>query len=141
MELDPMLAESHAAAGMVIWNVAPPPETFTHFENALRLDPNNAQILAWLALAYDAAGDYEKVIPLGEKLLRIDPLSIPGQSNLASNYSMAGRDEESEKLISNLATMAPANAANRRGAIHWIKGEIADSAISNLRALQLAPKC
>lgn len=137
MELDPMLAESHAAAGMVIWNVAPPPETFTHFENALRLDPNNAQILAWLALAYDAAGDYEKVIPLGEKLLRIDPLSIPGQSNLASNYSMAGRDEESEKLISNLATMAPANAANRRGAIHWIKGEIADSAISNLRALQL----
>ena len=61
MELDPMLAASHAAAGMVIWNVAPPPETFTHFENALRLDPNNAQILHWLGVAYDYAGDYKKV--------------------------------------------------------------------------------
>jgi TolB-like protein len=137
MELDPMLSESHAAAGMVIWNLGPPPETFTHFENALRLDPNNAQILLWLALAYDSAGDYEKVIPLGEKLLRIDPLSIPGLGNLAANYVQVGRDEESEILLSNLATIAPANAQNIRGAIQWQKGEFADSAFFHLQALQL----
>ena len=137
MELNPTLAESHAAAGMVIWNVSPPPETFVHFENALRLDPNNAQILLWLGLAYDLVGDYEKVIPLGEKLLRIDPLSIPGQGNLALNYVQVGRDEDSEKILVNLATMSPANEQNIRGAIHSLKGEYARATFSNLHALQL----
>ena len=140
MELDPMLAASHAAAGMVIWNVAPPPETFTHFENALRLDPNNAQILHWLGVAYDYAGDYKKVIPLGEKLLRIDPLSITGQGNLAINYAQVGRHEDSEKIFANLATMAPAKAQYFRGVSQWFKGEYARAALSNLHALQLENK-
>ncbi len=137
MELDPMLAASHAAAGMVIWHVAPPPETFTHFEDALHLDPNNAQILLWLAVAYDLAGDYKKVIPLGEKLLRIDPLSITGQGNLAINYAEVGCHEDSEKIFANLATMAPAKAQYFRGFSHWLKGEYSRAALSNLHALQL----
>jgi tetratricopeptide (TPR) repeat protein len=40
-------------------------------------------------------------------------------------------------LLSNLATISPANAQNMRGNIKWLKGEYADSVLFHLRALQL----
>ncbi|MGD8930597.1 MAG: hypothetical protein PVI22_16660, partial [Lysobacterales bacterium] len=74
MALDPTLAESQAAAGFVLWDVGATPETLSYFEQALKINPNHSQVLAWMAVAATESGDYQKALEYEEKLLHIDPL-------------------------------------------------------------------
>jgi TolB-like protein len=140
MELDPGLAESQAAAGFVLWNIGAPPETLAYFEEALRINPNHSQVLAWMAVASGENGDYDKALEFEEQLLHIDPLYTPNLANLANSYSARGRSESVNSILGNLAVISPTALLDAKIAISWREGRLAEAILLGLDALTLEPE-
>jgi TolB-like protein/Flp pilus assembly protein TadD len=140
MELDPSLAIVQAAAGMVLWNIGAPPETMAYLEESLRINPNQGQVLIWLGIAIEEQGESSKVLPIQERLLRLDPLSIPNLSNLAGSYAYRGRFDDSESVLAKLKVLSPSAEASSRASTLSAQAKFADSAFSYLQALQFEPQ-
>jgi TolB-like protein/Tfp pilus assembly protein PilF len=140
MELDPALAESQAAAGFVLWNVGAIPETMAYFEEALRINPNQSQVLAWMAVASTENGDYGKALEFEEKLLHIDPLYTPNLANLAQSYFFRGRSESVNSIMANLSVISPPAMLDAKSAIAWQDGRPAQAILLGLDALSLEPE-
>ena len=140
MQLDPGLAESQAAAGFVLWNIGATPETMAYFEEALRINPNHSQVLAWMALTLQENGDYEKALEVEEKLLHIDPLYSPNLANLAGSYFARGRSESVNSILANLSLISPTSMLDAKSSITWADGRLAQAALLGLDALSLEPE-
>ena len=140
MELDPGLAESQAAAGFVLWNIGATPETLAYFEEALRINPNHSQVLAWMAVASGENGDYDKALEFEEQLLHIDPLYTPNLANLANSYSARGRSESVNSILANLAVISPTALLDAKIAISWREGRLGEAILLGLDALTLEPE-
>jgi len=140
MELDPGLAESQAAAGFVLWNIGATPETVAYFEEALRINPNQSQVLAWMALVLGESGDYEGALEFEEKLLHIDPLYTPNLANLAGSYFARGRAESVNSIMANLSVISPTSMLDAKARITRGEGKLAQATLLGLDALSLEPE-
>jgi TolB-like protein len=140
MELDPALAESQAAAGFVLWDVGATPETLAYFEEALRINPNQSQVLIWMSVAFTENGDYIEALEFEEKLFHIDPLSTPNLGNLALSYASMGQTESVKSIISNLSVVSPISMLGTQNNIAWFEGDIARAIFFGLDSLLLEPE-
>jgi TolB-like protein/Tfp pilus assembly protein PilF len=140
MELDPALAESQAAAGFVLWNIGATPETVAYFEEALRINPNHSQVLAWMALTLQENGEYRKALEVEEKLLHIDPLYTPNLANLAGSYFARGRTESVTSILANLSLISPTAVLDAKSSITWADGRLTQAILLGLDALSLEPE-
>ncbi|MEM6531741.1 MAG: hypothetical protein AAF654_03925 [Myxococcota bacterium] len=124
LELDPNLADAHAALGLYrdsgpgLGDPVPP---LTH---ALELDPNHTEAQLWLANS----------MPLGkesfarlERLVEKDPAFIPAISNLAHYYSQRQEFDRARALLDRAAKVPgmELRAAAKRPSIELAAGELA----------------
>lgn len=92
LALQPDLAEAHATLGMVLDFKTP--EAGAHIKRAVRLNPNDAEILFWLGNVYGEDGDYSRQLNALRRSVAIDPLWHRGAIAAAvAAWEMGFRDE------------------------------------------------
>ena len=97
LELDPRLAEAHAARGEALRVAGRYEEATAAFEQALALDPNSFEAnLAYARLAR-GVGNLEKSVDLFIRALEVQPNDYQAPLLVQSILHALGRDEEAEK--------------------------------------------
>jgi len=141
LELDPKLAEAHAARGEALRVAGRSEEAVAAFEQALELDPNSFEAnLAYARLAR-GLGDLDRSVELFIRALEIQPTDYQAPLLLQSILYALGRKEEAEKYArlglcraeetlrehpegsrpAQLAAPAAALLGDREQAIKWIE--------------------
>ncbi len=92
--LDPNLPQGHVLSGCIAQARGRVRDCVLHLRRALELDPNNADALLWLALAYTMAGKTFAAHSLAARLLELDPLTGMNQLVPGAIAAVEGRFED-----------------------------------------------
>src|ERR1700691_3454118 len=99
IELDPTIAEGHAALALVEfyydWNWKLSEE---EFRRAIELNPNYATAHQWYSYYLTAMLRFPEAVEQAEAAQQIDPLSLAINTSVATRYHHAGRDEDAMQL-------------------------------------------
>src|ERR1700685_1410210 len=99
IELDPTIAEGHAALALVEfyydWNWKQSEE---EFRRAIELNPNYATAHQWYSYYLTAMLRFPEAVEQAEAAQQIDPLSLSINTSVATRYHHAGRDEDAMQL-------------------------------------------
>ncbi|NNF12021.1 MAG: hypothetical protein HKN72_02280 [Gemmatimonadetes bacterium] len=140
ISLDEGLAEAQAARGFVEWQREEYDRALTAFAAALEINPNYSSVHLWTAnVLGDDLGRYAEAYASHEAAVRLDPLSIPAQANVARSLFFQGRDAEAEAVLEKLATLATWFPTHIRGEALSRRGRWADGARLQLESLLLDP--
>src|SRR5580704_16855455 len=108
IELDPSIAEGHAAMALVEfyydWNWKQAEE---EFRRAIELDPNYATAHQWYSYYLTAMLRFPEAVEQAEAAQQIDPLSLSINATLASRYRHAGRLDDAQRLGQRTLEMDP----------------------------------
>jgi TolB-like protein len=108
MALDPALAESHAATGMLRYLQQRPVEALAHYEKAIQINPNYAIVYNWMAiLLHKDLGRYAESFAAAETAVLLDPLSITTRYNYVAGLINRNRTAEADLELEKLASIAP----------------------------------
>ena len=141
MELDPGLAEAHAAAGLVAFaRQGFGQESLAHFERALRINPNYSIVHSWVAMNYAWLGRYKESFAAEESALRTNPVSVAAINNYAEDLIARNRMYDANREIEKLVSLAPATAARFRGVLASGGGRWANFVLGALDGLRLDPE-
>ncbi len=138
MALDPNLAESHAATGMILayhtnWEAA-----LAQYEQAIHLNPNYAIVYHWMAIILGKnLGRYTESFALTKTALQLDPLSITIRSNYIQSLLNRERFAEFDQELEKIATMAPDWYAQGRAERMSLGGQWANEALGRLDVLRI----
>src|ERR1700720_734705 len=94
LELDPELAEAHAASGLAFALRKDFAKAQTEFETAIRLDPKLYEAYYFYARTSFQQGDLAKAAQLYEQACNVNPDDYQAPSLLAPVYKSLGRDAE-----------------------------------------------
>ena len=94
LEEAPQAAYGHHILGYVAFERGKQPDAVRHFEEALALEPNDADSLFYMGIALNAAGQIERVAKTVERILACDPLSPLAWLLAAVAPWFSGRPEE-----------------------------------------------
>jgi tetratricopeptide (TPR) repeat protein len=108
IELDPTIAEGHAALALVEfyydWNWKQSEE---EFRRAIELNPNYATAHQWYSYYLTAMLRFPEAVEQAEAAQQIDPLSLSINATLATRYRHAGRDDDAIQLDRRTLEMDP----------------------------------
>ena len=76
-------------------------------EKALRLEPNNANVIGVAASIESASGRLSESIQLFEKSVSLDPLNLPGLMALGRRYLMVGRIDDAFDAFDRVRAINP----------------------------------
>jgi len=108
LELDPGLAQAHAALGNVRfrfgldWMGAE-----EEFRQAIRLDPSYAQAHQWFGLFLATLGHWEESLEHMRRALELEPLSMACRTNYALDLHWAGRSQEALQEFDKILDQTP----------------------------------
>src|SRR5262249_45101793 len=94
LELDPLLAEAHAAIGITYERELEWENAAKSFERAVTLNPNLTQIPVSYSHTLMATGQTEKALQLLSAAMMSDPLSLQVRHSLATAQFVAGHYDE-----------------------------------------------
>jgi len=109
LELDPSLAEAHAALGMIHASRLDWESADAQYREALRAEPYNGMVNMWYGNFLRGLGRTGDAVKYYETARHYDPQSAVALGNLALAYVATGRAGESEQLLT---------AAAQRGMRH-----------------------
>jgi tetratricopeptide (TPR) repeat protein len=130
LELDPDLAEAHAALGNVRlfseWNL---PEAEREFRRALALNPSYATAHQWLAYQNLAEGRSEEALASIERACDLDPLSSILETDRGEILWITGRVEEAWTVLTGVLQRDPGFLAawQVRAEIRLSQGRLRDA--------------
>ena len=108
LELDPNIGVAYIALGHIhrkYWRVA---EAREAYEQAVRLNPSDSEIMMEYSRFLAYAGQYDEAITAGQRALELDP-NAPGQYNrLGSMLELSARPEEAMALYQKAIQIDPA---------------------------------
>ena len=108
IELDPNIAEGHAALALVEfyfdWNWR---QSEQEFRRAIELNPNYATAHQWYSYYLTAMLRFPEAVEQAEAAQQIDPLSLSINATLASRYRHAGRYDDALRLGQRTLEMDP----------------------------------
>ena len=139
MELDPNLAEAHAATGFVLWYQFKPEDALAHYRRAIQINPNYSIVHVWMAAVLGWIGRYDEEFAALETALRLDPLSKVASNNYVLHLIIRNRLDEANLEMEKLASIAPAWAADIQGELAGLEGKWASMVLGGLEAMQLSP--
>jgi tetratricopeptide (TPR) repeat protein len=140
MDLDPNLAEAHAAIGNLLWNHEKPEEALAHFRQAIQINPNYSIVYTWMGtLLANDLGRYTEAFEIRDKALRIDPLSIPAIANYVIALTDRNRFVEAKVELEKLVSIAPGFYAIYQGLFASYGGNWANAVLANLDAMKVEP--
>jgi tetratricopeptide (TPR) repeat protein len=115
LELDPDLAEAHAAlAGTRYWGAWDVETGERELQRALELNPNLAQAHNWLGDVMNARGDAEEALPSFRRARDLDPLSPLMNRDLARSLFYLGRCQETIEAARYAVELDPNHAEAHR---------------------------
>ena len=139
--LDDQLAEGYATlGGLLAQQNRDLAEAEAALKRALELNPAYSDAYNWLALTYQASGEFEKAQTVVRKGLEVDPLSLVLQVNLGLNLGALGRTDEMRAAVERLIEVAPESAFGYMGMSFYsgfYKGRIDDSILWLNKATEL----
>jgi TolB-like protein/Tfp pilus assembly protein PilF len=91
LEIDPTLAQAHAALGTAAFNYDWDLRAAKHeYQLALELNPGDATVHEWLGLVYMVQGETKQALEEGQRSLDLDPVSPACHAFLSQAYYFAG---------------------------------------------------
>jgi TolB-like protein/tetratricopeptide (TPR) repeat protein len=141
MELDPTLAEVHAAAGLLAWRESRYDEAQSSLRRAIEINPNYVRVYVWLGnlLNYDL-GEYAEAFEMRSRAMVLDPISIPTIVFYLQALIERDRDDEAERELEKIARLYPHIHAYRLGSIRSKAGKIRNAVFGSLDALRINPE-
>ena len=139
LALDSTLAEAHAATAWVLWFEYKRDEALARFGQAIRINPNYADVYTWMANIFTQIGNYKESFAAQEMSVRLNPLFTPAINNYSINLIRRNRLDEAEQELEKLAALSPAAHKNIRAVLAYARGQSANAILANLDALQLSP--
>ena len=113
LDLDPNLADSHLAQGVVLMNndfkFA---EAEAEYRHALELAPQNAAVTSNLATLIAVLGRLDEAVALKQQAIALDPLRAASHVGLATNLTALGRYDEAEAAVRKAIELQPQSAQN-----------------------------
>jgi TolB-like protein/Flp pilus assembly protein TadD len=113
LALDPNLADSHLAQGVVLmnndFNFA---EAEAEYRRALELAPQNAAVTSNLATLIAVLGRLDEAVALKQQAIALDPLRAASHVGLATNLTALGRYDEAEAAVRKAIALQPQSAQN-----------------------------
>ncbi len=120
LELDPKLAEGRIAMAKITfgfdWDL---PNFEAEMNAAHQLEPNNADVLSWMAVVSDVHSQLEEAVAWSQQAIAIDPLNPSEYQSLGRYYLRLGRDSDAETAFRKSLELNPQNLV-----LHW---DIAES--------------
>ncbi len=108
LTLDPRLAGAYAALGWIRvshdWDWA---GADAAYRQALALEPGNALVIRRAAALAGTLGHFEEALQLDRRAAQLDPLSVPGQSNLGLHALYAGQLDVAEAAFHKALQLNP----------------------------------
>lgn len=104
LELNPNLAEAHAALGLTRTSVTAGPEHWKdaerHFRHAIELMPGYALAHSWLGMLYTQMGRLNDGREFLQTGIELDPKGLVPQTLLAENYIYSREYEKADEILS-----------------------------------------
>jgi TolB-like protein/thioredoxin-like negative regulator of GroEL len=108
LNLDPSLADAHAAMGSIkmlrVWDWA---GADVEFHRALELEPGNARVVRDFAALAKVMGRLDESLAFYGEAIRLDPLSSAARRNLGIALYFAGRQQEAMAAFQQGLELAP----------------------------------
>ena len=129
LELDPGLAEAHAARGLAVSLDRKYEESERGFQKAIELNPNLFEAYYFYASTCFLQGKFDKAIDLFKEAGRVDPADYQAPAYLAFLYQMTGQTEKMapvlqvalQKIEQRLALNPDDSRALYLGAGAWVR--------------------
>jgi tetratricopeptide (TPR) repeat protein len=102
------LAYQHLTVGSIAFSEGDYQTAATHYEQALRFDPDSYEIRMSLAESYFRLRELEKAVATAEAL---QPRDIPALEMIGKCYRYAGRNDDAEKIYQHIIAMDSTNAS------------------------------
>jgi len=113
LDLDPNLAEAHAAQGMILMRVD---FNFAAAEaesrRALELAPQNAPVIANFSLLPAILGRLDETVAFDQRAIALEPLRSQSHFNLAVDLTALGHYDEAEAALRKAIALQPQSATN-----------------------------
>jgi len=111
LELDPNLADAHAAQGLILHRVDFNFGTAeAEYRRAFELAPQNAGAMANLAALLSTLGRFDESVALHKRAIALDPLRSATHFNLAYDLTAIGRYDEAEVVLRKAIELQPQSA-------------------------------
>ena len=125
LELDPELAEAHAAMASVCNALDRFDEVVAEATEAVRLNPNLAEAHLALGIVYASMGRLQDGLAALERAYELDPLALHTTDILARVARVAGRVERSSEVLERMNRLYPNNPRVLQGLAetHMVKSE------------------
>ena len=124
-ELEPGLAETHAARALQAFFNGDSEAAVVHARKSLELNPSSTDAMNWLNKALESLGRYKEAYAVVEQMMQKDPLSILSRNNYRLMLATTGRLDESRRLCDQLIAdgydMGKVEHARRS---LWFEGDI-----------------
>jgi len=108
LELDPSLAEAHAALGMAAmvhdWDLQ---KAERELRLALELNPSDSSTHEWLGMLFMAQGKTKEALEEGQRSLDLDPVSPACHAFIAQTYHYAGEYEKAIEQARHILDVHP----------------------------------
>ena len=109
-------------------------EAITYFRKSMRLSPiANIQCLVNLGGAYRFLGRYDEAIETYKRVLQFQPDHLNGHVNLTATYALAGREEESRFVASEVMRIDPQFSLERWAKMFPFRQELVDQLVEACR--------
>ena len=139
LELDPNLAEAHAAMGFIHFQQQQFEETLSYWDRAIELNPNYALVYSWRSIILQRTGQYKGQLDSVRAAAELDPLSVNVLNNYASALFARGRYEESDRVMQRIKAIAPNMYNYRRSWQAWQRGSPSEATFALLDGLEFDP--
>ena len=142
LDLDPLLAETHASLGflrMFEWDTL---ASEAALKRAIELSPNLSQAHLWLYVTYDRAALHRNAFETLRRTFALDPLLPIVNSNLSAEYWIRNRTDDALQAAGRIIQLAPDGPLGyrRTGRIKWTSGRLAEAVDYYRRSLAVAPE-
>ncbi len=139
LELDPDLAEAHAAMGFIQFQQQNFEETLNSWNRAVDLNPNFALVYSWRGILLGDIGKYQQELESLRAATELDPLS----ANVLNNYAIAlfqrGQYDESDNFMQRIKAIGPAFYYYMKSWQAWQRGMPSEAIFALLDGLDIDP--
>ncbi len=140
LALDPGIADAYAARGLMFNNQGRLEEALADFDRAIALNPNLARAHKYRSnLLIDDLGRFRDATAALETALRLDPLSMVANSNMANSLGRQSRFEEARVYVDRVMALNPTLGHANLSEWYWAKGDYAGAVIESNQALTTDP--
>jgi tetratricopeptide (TPR) repeat protein len=141
LELDPDLADAHAAMGLLFMGMADFARAQGHLARALASHPSPTSANHWNALNLSRQGKARESAAAAARFAELDPLFLANLTNLVIYQALMGRLIEAESLAQRLERSYPGRStgAVSLALIRYDQGRLAEAGTAIERAEEVEP--